>query len=161
MNLYELSNAYQSVLAMQEDLDEDLFLDTLSSIEEPLNEKVENIAKFIRNLEAEKTMFKEESQRLAEKATSRENKIKSLKRYLQDSLETAGKDKVKGQLFTVAIQNNPPKLIVEDESEIPKAYWREQPPTLDRRLLLQDLKLEEYPDFKGARVVQERSLRIR
>ena len=91
MNLYELSNAYQSVLAMQEDLDEDLFLDTLSSIEEPLNEKVENIAKFIRNLEAEKTMFKEESQRLAEKATSRENKIKSLKRYLQDSLETAGK----------------------------------------------------------------------
>ena len=68
---------------------------------------------------------------------------------------------MQGKLFTVAIQNNPPKLIVEDESEIPKAYWLEQPPTLDRRLLLQDLKLEEYPDFKGAKVVQERSLRIR
>ena len=161
MNLYELSNAYKNVSGMVDELEEDVFLDTIASIEVPLNEKAENIARFIKNIEAEAEIYKKESQKMAEKATSRTNKAKRLKLYLQESLELAGMDKVQGELFTVAIQNNPPKLIVEDESEIPKAYWLEQPPKLDRRLLLQDLKLEEYPDFKGARVVQERSLRIR
>lgn len=159
MNLYELSNSYQAILSMQEDLDEDLFLDTLSSIEEPLNEKVENIAKFIRNLEAEKTMFKEESQRLAEKATSRENKIKSLKRYLQDSLEAAGLDKVKGQLFTVAIQNSPMSLNVVDERKIKLDYFEEQKPKLNRKLLLDALK--SGAEVEGAEIKQGRHIRIR
>ena len=76
-------------------------------------------------------------------------------------MEYMNKDKIKTAKFSINIQNNPQKLVVEDESEIPKAYWIEQAPKLDRRLLLNDLKLENHPDFKGARVVQERSLRIR
>lgn len=159
MNLYELSNAYQNILGMQEELDEETFIDTLSSIEEPLNDKVENIARFIKNLEAEAEMFKKESQRLSEKATTRTNKAKRLKEYLQDSLETVGKDKVKGELFTVAIQNNPPSVEVLDERKIELDYFEEQPAKLNKRAVLETLK--NGIEMEGARLKQTRSLRIR
>ena len=161
MNLYELTNNYKQLLFLLEESDEVAIKDTLDSLNEAIELKAENTAKVIKQLEADSDMLKNEIQRQQDRKRTIDNNISRLKLYLQESLELAGKDKVQGELFTVSIQNNPPKLIVEDESEIPKAYWREQPPTLDRRLLLQDLKLEEYPDLKGARVVQERSLRIR
>ena len=161
MNLYELTNNYKQLLFLLEESDEVAIKDTLDALGEAIEVKAENTAKVIKQLEADSDMLKNEIQRQQSRKRTIDNNISRLKAYLQESLESVGKDKIKGDIFTVAIQNNPPKLIVEDESEIPKAYWREQPPTLDRRLLLQDLKLEEYPDFKGARVVQERSLRIR
>lgn len=158
MNLYELSNAYQNVLDMQEDMDEEIFLDTLSSIEEPLNEKVENIARFIKNLEAEAEMFKKESQKLSEKATMRTNKAKRLKEYLQDSMETVGKDKVKGELFTVAIQNNPPSVRLADDFK-EQEYFIEVAPKIDRKAILADLKRGK--EIAGAELQQTRSVRIR
>lgn len=160
MNLYELTNNYKQLLYLLEESDEVSIKDTLDALGEAIEVKAENTAKVIKQLEADSDMLKNEIQRQQKRKRTIDNNISRLKTYLQESLESVGKDKIKGDIFTVAIQNNPPKLIVEDESEIPKAYWLEQPPKLDRRLLLQDLK-GEHQDFKGARIVQERSLRIR
>lgn len=159
MNLYELGSAYQNVKNMVDDLPEDVFLDTLSAIEEPLNDKAENIARFIKNLEAEADVYRKESQKMTEKATARTNKAKRMKMYLQESLELAGLDKVKGDLFTVAIQNNPQSVEVLNENVIPKNYFVEQKPQLDKKALLADLK--GGAQVSGVEIKQSRSLRIR
>jgi hypothetical protein len=68
-------------------------------------------------------------------------------------------EKVKGELFTVAIQNNPQSVEVLDESKIPKDYFVEQPPKLKKHLLLASLKQGE--EIAGVELKQSRSLRIR
>ena len=161
--LYELSNDWQLLmnLATSGEIDEEVLQDTLDSMSYAIDEKAEGYAVVDLELQAQEEKLKKEIRRLQERKTSITKNRKSLKESLRDEMLAMGKEKIKTDKFTIHIQNNPPKLVVEDESEIPKAYWEPQAPKLNKRLLLQDLKDEEYPDFKGARVVQERSLRIR
>jgi hypothetical protein len=167
MNLYELTSKYQALLDYAQSVDmtdEDqveAVQETFDTLTDSIETKAENIAHVIKQLEYDELVVNEEIKRYQKKKKALVNNQKQLKEYLKDSMEYLEKDKIKTAKFSINIQNNPPKLIVEDESEIPKAYWIEQKPKLDKRLLLNDLKLEDYPDFKGARVVQERSLRIR
>lgn len=46
MKLYELTQAYNQVLEMAEDLDAETLQDTLDSIREPIEEKAGNIIKW-------------------------------------------------------------------------------------------------------------------
>lgn len=167
MNLYELTSKYQALLDYAQTVDmtdedqAEAVRETLDTLDESIETKAENIAHVIKQLEYDELVVNEEIKRYQKKKKALVNNQKQLKEYLKDSMEYLEKDKIKTPKFSINIQNNPPKLIVEDEAEIPKAYWIEQAPKLDKRLLLNDLKLEEFPDFKGARVVQERSLRIK
>lgn len=167
MNLYDLTEKYQSLLNYAQSIDftdeeqAETFQATLESLDGAIEDKAEGIAHILKQLEYDELIVNEEIKRYQAKKKVLVNNQNSLKKYLQESMEHMNKDKIKTAKFSINIQNNPQKLVVEDESEIPKAYWIEQPPKLDKRLLLNDLKLEDYLDFKGARVVQERSLRIR
>jgi hypothetical protein len=42
--------------------------------------------------------------------------------------------------FTASLRLGRPTLEVQAESQIPPAYWKPQPPKLDRQILLADLK---------------------
>ena len=125
-----------------------------------LTEKVENIAKFIKNLEAERESFKKESDRLAAKAKSLDKKVNSLKRYLENTLEVSGIDKVKGQLFTVSLQNNAMSLDVSSTEHIPMEFKRIPEPVVNKRELLKHIK-DTGEVFEGVEVKQTKSLRIR
>ena len=157
MNLYELSQNY---LAVQDrDLEPETLKDTLDSIEEAIEVKAENIAKWIRNLEADKKAFEEEEKRFKEKKQAADNRIKSLKLYLEDNMRLTGKTKFKAGFFSFAIQNNPPSVEVFDEALIPKQFLIEQPPKIDRAGIKELLKAgEEVP---GAELKQTKGLRIR
>src|SRR5690554_3648844 len=97
MKLYELSQAYQNLLDMQDELDKQTFADTLESIQDEIEYKAENTAKMIRAMEAEAKALKEEEERLAHRRKLIEKRIKWLKEYLIENLEIAGKDQVKGK----------------------------------------------------------------
>ena len=88
MNLYELSVAFQEVQNM--DLDPEVMQDTLDSIEDAIENKAENIAKLVRNLESDVAAYKEEEDRLKTKCQSTENKVKWLKTYLEDNMKFTG-----------------------------------------------------------------------
>lgn len=157
MNLYELSQNYLAVQDM--DLEPETLKDTLDSIEEAIEVKAENIAKWIRNLEADKKAFEEEEKRFKEKKQAADNRIKSLKLYLEDNMRLTGKTKFKAGFFSFAIQNNPPSVEVFDEALIPKQFLIEQPPKIDRAGIKELLKAgEEVP---GAELKQTEGLRIR
>ena len=132
----------------------------LIEAEVDLAEKAENIAKWIKNLEAERDTFKKESDRLASRAKSFDNKVSSLKRYLQDNLEVAGVDKVKGELFTVSLQNNAMSLDIGTAEHIPMEFKRTPEPVVNKRELLKYIK-ETGETFEGVELKRTRSLIIK
>ena len=158
MNLYELTENYIQVLELAESSEFDL-TDTMESIEEAIELKAENTAKVIKQLEANAEMLANEAKRLSERKSAIESNARNLKRYLQEQLEKCGKTKIKGEIFTVAIQNNPQSVEVLDETKIPLEFFVEQAPKLDKKTLLQHLKNEEQ--IPGAALKQSQSLRIR
>lgn len=157
MNLYELGDNYRAIQEM--DLDEETLRDTLDSIVGEAEQKVENIVKWIRNLKGENIAIKEEETRLKNKRIANENKIKSLSLYLEDFLKTSGLTKIKTELFTVSLQNNPPSVKVYDATLIPAQYLIEQSPVVDKTMIKELLKQGE--EIPGAELQQTKGLRIR
>jgi len=158
MKLYELNEAFQNIQALIEDGEEGLE-DTLESINLAIEDKLENIGKVIKNLEAEANAFKEEEKRLVERRRSIENNIKRLKQYAEDSLKTTGQRKVKAGLFTFAIQKNPPSVKIHDEKLIPEQFFIPVEPKIDKKTLKE--MLQEGAEIPGAELVQGEGLRIR
>ena len=159
MKLYELTENYNQVLEMAEQLDAEMLKDTLDSIDEAIEIKVENTAKVVRSLEGNVDAIESEIKRLTAKKSTLDNNIKGIKKYMQESMEQVGKDKIKGQLFNIGIQNNPQSVNILDEKKINLDYFIQQPSKLDKKLLLADLK--EGKEVEGAEIQQTRSLRIR
>lgn len=162
--LYELSEKYNAFNQYMEDaldnideLDEDtlsMFTDTLESIQDEIGDKVENIVKFLRNIEGDIESYKNEEQRLAKKRKYLENKYAGLKDYTQQMLEFANLDKVQAGLFKVSLRKSPPSVNVLDEKKIPDSYKIAQPMKLDKKTILSDLKLGKEID--GAAMTTDR-----
>ena len=157
MNLYELSLAFQEVQNME--LDPEVMKDTLDSIEDAIESKVENIAKLIRNLESDVSAYKEEEDRLKTKRQATENKVKWLKTYLEDNMKMTGKTKFKSGMFNFSIQKNPASVNITDEKAIPEEFLIPQPPKVDKTSLKEILK--RGIEVPGAELKQTEGLRIR
>lgn len=158
MNLFKLTKNYQNVLEIAEQLDAETLKDTLDSIDEAINIKVENTAYVVKQLDANVAAIDTEIKRLQAMKSAQSNNAKNLKLYIQESMEKVGLDKVQGNLIKVAIQNNPPSLLVKDEQSL-NGYLVEQPPTLDKKSIIKHLK--EGIEVVGAELQQTRSIRIR
>ena len=87
MNLFKLSQSYQLVINMAEDLDEKTLKDTLDSIAESLEIKVENTAYVIRTLEAKSKVYKDEMDRMAKAKKAIDNNVENMKLYIQQAME--------------------------------------------------------------------------
>lgn len=157
MNLYELSLAFQDVQNM--DLDPEVMKDTLDSINDAIENKAENIAKLIRNLESDVSAYKEEEDRLKTKRQATENKVKWLKTYLEDNMKLTGKTKFKSGMFNFSIQKNPASVNITDERIIPEEFLIQQPPKVDKTSLKEILK--RGIEVPGAELKQTEGLRIR
>lgn len=123
MKLYELTSDLLVLQEMlEETVDDQCLLDTLEGVQGEYEVKLESYCKVIKNLEADMEALKAEAKRLTDKRKVLENNVDRLKKAMFDSMKLTGTDKVKGQLFTVAIQKNGGKLpvIVDvDTSELP------------------------------------------
>ncbi|WP_314046553.1 siphovirus Gp157 family protein [uncultured Granulicatella sp.] len=157
MNLYELSVAFQEVQNME--LDPEVMKDTLDSIEDAIENKAENIAKLVRNLESDVSAYKEEEDRLKTKRQAMENKVKWLKTYLEDNMKLTGKTKFKSGMFNFSIQKNPVSVNITDENILPEDYLIPQPPKVDKTSLKEALK--SGIEVPGAELKQTEGLRIR
>lgn len=158
MNLFKLSQNYMQVIHMAEELDEETLKDTLDSINESIELKVENTAYVIKTLEANVAVIDTEIKRLQAMKSAQVNNAKNLKLYIQESMEKVGLDKVQGKTIKVTIQNNNQSVRVENEEAL-KEYLVEQAPELDKKALLNDLK--NGVEVHGAELQQTRSIRIR
>jgi hypothetical protein len=157
--LYEMSQARAQLLELADSMDTEVFIDTLAAIDEELEDKVENTAKLIRCLESDIEAIKSEEKRLADKRKAIENKVSSIKEYLQHEMEVADISKVKRPTLTVSIQANPPSVEVFDESKIPSTYMVPQPSRIDKKAILTALK--DGLLIEGCSLKQSKGVRIR
>lgn len=160
MKLYELTQEYNQLQQLINDPDASLEIiqEVLGGLHEQIEVKAENIAKLIKSMDGDIEALVNEEKRLQANRKALENKKDNIKRYLQDQLEAVGLAKVKTPLFSIGIQNNPPKVVLEDERMICEDYIYTET-KIDMKAIKDDLKAgKEVP---GAKLVQERILRIR
>lgn len=148
MRLYELAEQWDDVYNMLEDgeTDEQVIFDTLESIEGEIEDKADNYAKMIRNLQASVDVLKAEEERLYQRRKSTENHIQRLKDNLQANLEFIGKNKFKTDLFSFSVAKNggkQPLSITDNLDEIPGKYLIPQPPKVNNDAVRELLKDKE------------------
>lgn len=167
-NLYELAKEYKRFYDLMEaglddeNLSEDdlqMYNDTLESIQEPLEQKVENICRFLKNIEGDIAAYKNEKLRLEKKQKYLQNKYDGLKRWLKDSLELNKIDKVEAGMFKVRLQKNPASVEIIDEKQVPEQYVTKKEISFDKKLLLEEIKSGKTIDGV-AMAPQSRHVRI-
>lgn len=143
------------------DLDDQTIADTLESEGGDLVEKCKNVAAVFRNLESDAKQIKEAEQQLAERRKAIEKRAESLKNYLKTNMEVAGITKIECPWFLISIAQNPEAVTVDDESLIPRDYFKEIPATfqLDKAMVKQAIK--DGFNVPGAHLSRGTSLRIK
>lgn len=125
-NLYELANNYATVLDMlyDDEIDEQMILDTLEGIEGEIEYKADAYAKIIKELLGDAEKAKAEKQRLEARQKAFENRAKILKNNLQQIMTQIGKTKFKTDLFSFNIQKNGGKQQLEIDGDVPEEYTK-------------------------------------
>jgi len=163
-NIYELTADIQLLWNLMEngEIDDDTLIDAMQNSQEELSIKLEHYCMFIKNMEADAKAFKEEEQRLAARRKTLENTIERAKKAMQYAMDVAGEKKVKGKLFSISLQNNPPKVVMDEQyiENIPEEYLKYLEPEVDKK------KIKEHLDagvnLEGiAHLEQTEGLRIR
>src|SRR5690348_1075219 len=110
-NLYDLAQQYKqfydfmdNALSSDEDFTEEdlqLYFETLESLEDNMEQKLENTIKFLRNIEGDIEAYKKEKLRLERNQKYLQNTYDRLKKWMKDSLESNKIDKMKAGQFSV------------------------------------------------------------
>ena len=125
-NLFKLNEAWQEVANMlyQDDVDEQMVLDTLESIEGEIEDKADNYAYIIADILNDANACKLEKDRLEKRQKSLENKAKNLKNNLAAIMKNTGKTNFKTQLHTFRIQKSGGKRALIIDGEVPTEYTK-------------------------------------
>lgn len=160
MNLYELADAYTQLLEI-EDITPENFQMALDSINGEIDEKLFNIGRLVRNIEAEVAGIKAEEERLCKKRKAAENTVIRLKEYARSAMIMTGKTKSSDGVITWAIQNNPAKVEIDPDIEISHDVCKHVPESWvpDKNTIAQRLK--GGVDIPGCKLVVEQGVRLK
>lgn len=162
LSLYELTADYERLIDLASHAgtpeEEVMYQEAMRSLSGTIEEKCDRCAAVMATLQAEADALGNEEERLyARRAAILANRDR-LRAYVQECMESVDISKVKGPRFTLIIQANTPKVVVDEESKLGLEYWKNVP-SLDKAKIATDLKAgREVP---GAHLETGRSLRIR
>lgn len=164
MTIYEITNDYLQLMQMMEDpeLDPKTLADTMEGIEGELEDKADNYARVMKNMEADLNGIKAEIERLSTRKKTIENNIKRMKEALQFSMETTGKTKFKTELFSFGIRKNAPAVVMDEPyiENVPERFLKYSDPTINRSAIKEAIQNGE--DLEGlAHLESSTSLSIR
>lgn len=130
-NLYDISDSLEWLVEESVDTETGEILEgedltkRFDELDMALDLKIENIACFIKNLEAESEAIKAEKKKLEQRAKSAENKSNWLKRYLDTYLKATTKDidKYKFSTARCALSYRKSQSVdVVNQTEVPKEF---------------------------------------
>ncbi len=137
--------------------------DVIKQIEEEiellLTKKGEGLIKYIKTLESNAEMCKQESDRLKKKEKAFNNKIDNIKKYIQVNMEKVGSKKIETPLGNLVMSESVSTVI--DDKIIDKKYGVAQPITykFDAKEIKKLLTNGEHID--GAMLVVKKNLNIK
>ena len=83
--------------------------------------KIDNIAVYVKNLEAEAVAIRAEEKKLKERREAKERKAERLKNYIKTSMMLQGETKFESARVSMALRNS--KAVVVDESKLESVYF--------------------------------------
>jgi|SRR5690625_617931 len=161
--LYDIAEEIKELLDLMQsaEVDEETIQDTIEStgLKDDFKNKIDGYLYVIDDIEASNERIKKEEDRLAERRRMQEKNIRKYKKILTDTMQLLDIQKERTDRYTVWVQNNPIKLNIEDEQFIPKEFYEEQKPRLNRKKLTDYLK--EGHEIKGTQLTQTKGVRKR
>ncbi len=131
--------AREELISAYPDLDDDTLRDTL----EGLTDATDIIGAVIRSSLEDAALLDALSTRLSDMKARRdrlEERMRSKRDVARRAMTAAGIDKITHPDFTVSLRSGQATLDIIDASQVPPAYLKPQPPTLDKQGLLAALK---------------------
>ena len=121
MNLFELNEQYQQ-LADRDDLDPTVLVDTLDSINDAWNDKLNNIAKWCESLDSDIDFLTKKKRSISDELTNRKNLRSNLMTYLTSSIDDRGLKEVHTDDYILRPRNYKQRTVIDDEDKIPGEY---------------------------------------
>jgi hypothetical protein len=111
-SIYDITGRALELCEMANDgeLEEEVFIDTLESIEGEFDDKVECYCKALKNIEGDIEAVDAEIKRLQAKKKAMENNVKRMKSVMYKSMKILGKTTAGGNILRASIQKNGGKL---------------------------------------------------
>ena len=159
--MYELTTDYMTVLSMATDGETppEAIADTLEAIGGEIEIKAESTAVITQELNAEAAKIDAEIKRLTTRKKALETNADAIKDRIYNTMKSTKKEKFKTTLFSFSIKKNPPKLVIDDETKIPKKYLIPQPAKIDNAAIKAELTAGKK--CKYAHIEQGESLTIK
>ncbi|MCF6251214.1 MAG: siphovirus Gp157 family protein [Methylococcaceae bacterium] len=120
-SLYDIQNTLEDI-EIEDEEKQSMIVDSLSSIKDGFEVKALNVAGFIANLKLESIAVKTAEQRMTQRRRSLERQTEWLTDYLFCQLQKMDLKKLSNEQLQLTIKNNPAKVIVSNEDEIPKQF---------------------------------------
>lgn len=142
---FELAAQYRrlaELLAERHD-DPQLIADTLESESGALDERLENLAKMVRNLEAADSGVLRTMESLSARHEALQRAIGRGRQMILDVMQHAQREKLTTALFSIAIRKNPPAVVIDAEQDLPDEflqYHEAPPPTPNKKAIAAALK---------------------
>lgn len=163
MNLYQISNEYQSAFKdMQSmDLDNETIEDSLAAIKGEFQDKAIACVKWEKGIEGKVQAIDVEIKRLQEMKKVTVKQRDSFREYIRSSMDATGIDKIEHSLFTITLRKAVQVAEVLDQELLPKEFLTIVPESVrpDKKSILAELKIGDVP---GARLAEgKRGLMIK
>jgi hypothetical protein len=126
--LYRIADEYIAVAKQLADLDlpDEVIADSLEGASGDLEAKAWNIAALIQQFEGDIGVIKDAEQRMTARRKTLDRRVTWLREYLLVTLLRVGIHEIDSPEFVIRIRDNPPRVVLDDESAIPGTFRREE-----------------------------------
>lgn len=152
MNLYEINNEIMDCIDTE--TGEIIKPEKLENMQMAKEQKVRNIACYIKNLQADAKAYEEEEKTFYARKKAAQNKADNLKKYLAGFLNGT---KIKGAEFAISWRKSS-AVEVTDSDKIPAEFHIHQPDKIDKAGLKNALKSGEVA---GAKLVEHNNMIVK
>ena len=121
MNLFELNEQYQQ-LADNDELDPTVIADTLDSINDAWEDKLNNIAKWCESLDSDIDFLTKKKRSISDELSYRKNLRANLMTYLTSAIDDRGLKEVHTDDYILRPRNYKQRTVIDDEDKIPGEY---------------------------------------
>lgn len=118
--LYALTDDLSKLMELEED--NDITNALIEIVAGEIEQKAENVCKFIRMLDSTTEQFKTEEDRIRTARKSLENKAERVREYMKQALLNANIDKVNAGTFKVSVGLSPGSVTINDLASIPPRF---------------------------------------
>ena len=157
MNIYEIEQAILNLV--DPETGEITDFEALDNLTIARDEKIENVALWTKNLNAEAKAIREEEKSLAKRREAAENKAESLEKYLEQTLSG---EKFSTAKVAISYRKSTAVSIADEETFAKTAcptYLVYQPAKIDRKAISEALKNGAIID--GAELVERNNIQIK